>query len=58
MGYPWICMKGVLERLAEEGERGLPELENIREMNELSLDAKASARSIGPDGRFDGGRYP
>ncbi|KAG6331593.1 hypothetical protein ID866_7496 [Astraeus odoratus] len=69
---------GVLERLAEEGERGSMryalqlltpasilaglagrnqiEVEDIGEMNELFLDAKASARSIGSDGGFDGGR--
>ncbi|KAI6096752.1 RuvB-like helicase 1 [Pisolithus sp. B1] len=69
---------GVLERLAEEGERGSMryalqlltpasilaglsgrnqiEVEDIGEMNELFLDAKTSARNIGSEGGFDGGR--
>lgn len=86
---------GVLERLAEEGERGSMryvvaedvlrvilmrftsyalqlltpasilaglagrtqvEVDDIGEMNELFFDAKTSARNIGPDGGFDGGR--
>lgn len=69
---------GVLERLAEEGERGSMryalqlltpasilaglsgrnqiEVEDIGEMNELFLDAKSSARNIGPEGGFDGGK--
>ena len=38
------------------GGRNQIEVDDIGEMNELFLDAKTSARNIGSDGGFDGGR--
>lgn len=41
---------------AQLAGRSQIEVEDIEEMNELFLDAKTSARMIGEDGGFDGGR--
>lgn len=42
--------------LAGLSGRNQIEVEDIGEMNELFLDAKSSARNIGPEGGFDGGK--
>jgi len=43
----------ILAQLAGRKQIGL---EEVGEMNELFLDAKSSAKIIGEDGGFDGGR--